>query len=335
MTKRTRYFVFGSVTVLLVGLCTGLVAYYTGMPMGAFGQTSGLSELRYVPASASVVAYADVRNLMQSELRQKLHKAIDEKGEDGQAEFQRETGIDIENDIDRVVAFMEPSAGDGYTGMVVATGRFDQGRLEALAREHGGVVEDYGGKRLISKAGHAVTDDEGQEHGISKSMTVAFLEPGVVAVGETAVVKRAIDRKSGDSVTANEELMDLVRDIDDSNAWAVGRFDALMSRAKLPEGVASKIPSVRLFSASGHINGGLSGLIRAEARDDQAAQNLRDVVQGFLALAKLQANSQPEMQTLVNSLQLSGTGKTVALSFQVPSQVIDAMATAKQRAEEE
>ena len=27
MTKRTRYFVFGSVTVLLVGLCTGLVAY--------------------------------------------------------------------------------------------------------------------------------------------------------------------------------------------------------------------------------------------------------------------------------------------------------------------
>jgi len=26
MTKKTRYFLFGSVTVLLVGLCTGLVA---------------------------------------------------------------------------------------------------------------------------------------------------------------------------------------------------------------------------------------------------------------------------------------------------------------------
>jgi hypothetical protein len=339
MTKRTRYFVFGSVTVLLVGLCTGLVAYYTGMPMGAFGQTSGLSELRYVPASASVVAYADVRNLMQSELRQKLHKAVNEKGqENGQAEFQRETGIDIENDIDRVVAFMEPGPdSDSYTGMVVATGRFDQGRLEALAREHGGVVEEYGGKRLISKANLADEGgegDEGRHQGMHKSMTVAFLEPGVVAVGETAVIKRAIDRKGGESVTANKELMDLVQDIDDSNAWAVGRFDALMSRAKLPEGVASQIPSVRLFSASGHINGGLSGLIRAEARDDQAAQNLRDVVQGFLALAKMQANSQPEMQALVGSLQLSGTGKTVALSFTVPSQVIDSIAAAKQKAEE-
>ena len=129
--------------------------------------------------------------------------------------------------------------------------------------------------------------------------------------------------------------MTLVNDIDDSNAWAVGRFDALMSQAKLPEGVASQIPAVKLFSASGHINGGLAAVIRAEARDDQAAQNLRDVVQGFLALAKMQSNTQPELQALVNSLQLSGTGKTVALSFQVPSQVIDALAAAKQQAEED
>jgi len=330
MTKRTRYFVFGSVTVLLVGLCTGLVAYYTGMPMGAFGQSTGLSELRYVPASASVVAYADVKNLMQSELRQKLHKAINDEHEDGQAEFQKETGIDIENDIDRVVAFMEPTGGaEGYTGMVVATGRFDQGRLEALAREHGGLVEDYGGKRLISKA------DLSTDEGAHKSMTVAFLESGVVAVGETAVIKRAVDRQGASSVTENSELMNLVNDIDDSNAWAVGRFDALMSQAKLPEGVASQIPAVKMFSASGHINGGLSAVIRAEARDDQAAQSLRDVVQGFLALAKLQSNTQPELQALVNSLQLSGTGKTVALSFQVPSQVIDALAAARQHADED
>jgi hypothetical protein len=221
---------------------------------------------------------------------------------------------------------MEPTGADdkGNTGMIVATGRFDQGRLESLAREHGGVVEDYNGKRLISKSD--ITSDEGQ----TKSMTVAFLEPGVVAVGETAIVKRAIDRKSGDSVEGNAEIMNLVKDIDDSNAWAVGRFDALMSQAKLPEGVASQIPSVRLFSASGHINGGINAVIRAEARDDQAAQNLRDVVQGFLALAKLQSNQQPELQALVSSLQLSGTGKTVALSFQLPSEVIDALAAAKQ-----
>ena len=352
MTKRTRYFVFGSLTVLLVGLCTGLVAYYTGMPMGAFGQADGPAELRYVPGSAAIVAYADVRNLMNSELRQKLQPTM-EGEEDGQAEFKRETGIDIEHDIDRVVAYMEPGAAGEHAGMVIATGRFDQGRLEALALEHGGTVENYRGKRLISTTGfheHHDDDDgdedaadedaaEQDEHGhgvrVPKSMTVAFLEPGLVAVGETSAVKAAVDREGGSSVLANTELMNLVKDVDDSNAWAVGRFDALLANAKLPQEMASRIPAVRLFSASGHINGGLSGLIRAEARDDQSAQNLRDVVQGFLALARMQTGSHPEMQTLVNSLQLSGTGTTVALSFQLPTQVLESLAAAKRQAEEE
>jgi hypothetical protein len=318
MTKRTRYFMFGSVTVLLVGLCTGLVAYYTGMPMGAFGQTEGPSELQYVPADAVLVAYADVQNVMKSDLRKKLHSTMARKhDEKGQKEFQAATGIDIEHDIDHVVAFLEPSATERYSGMVLATGRFDAARLEALAREHGAEVEDYKGKRLITKRGVE------SEHHAQHSFTVAFISPGLVGVGETSVIRHALDRQGGQSVLANRELMNLVNDVDESNAWAVGRFDALISQAQLPEGVVSKIPAVRLFAANGHINGGVRGNIRAEARDEQAGQNLRDVVQGFLALAKLQASQKPELQTLLESLQLGGTGKTVSLSFEVPSQVFD------------
>jgi hypothetical protein len=295
MTKRTRYFMFGSVTVLLVGLCTGLVAYYTGMPMGAFGPTEGPSELQYVPADAVLVAYADVRQVMRSELRKKLHSTMARKHDDkGQEEFQKATGIDIEHDIDHVVAFMEPSQAEPYSGMVLATGRFDAARLEALAREHGGQIEEYKGKRLISKNAGELGDKS------DRSFTFAFIGPGLVGVGETNVIKHAIDRQGGQSVLANREMMNLVNDMDDSNAWAVGRFDALISQAKLPEGVIS-----------------------AEARDEQAGQNLRDVVQGFLALAKMQAGQKPELQMLVESLQLRGTGKTVSLSFEVPAQVID------------
>jgi hypothetical protein len=318
MTKRTRYFMFGSVTVLLVGLCTGLVAYYTGMPMGAFGQVEGPSELQYVPADAVLVAYADVQQVMKSDLRKKLHSTMVRKHDDkGQEEFQSATGIDIEHDIDHVVAFLEPNPTEKYSGMVLATGRFDAARLETLARQHGGQVEDYKGKRLITKSGN---EFEGRTH---HSFTVAFINPGLVGVGETGVIKHALDRQGGQSVLANREMMNLVNDMDDSNTWAVGRFDALISQAKLPEGVVSKIPAVRWFSANGHINGGLRGNIRAEARDEQAGQNLRDVVQGFLALAKLQAGQKPELQGLLDSLQLAGTGKTVSLSFEVPPQIFD------------
>ena len=330
MTKRTRYFMFGSVTVLLVGLCTGLVAFYTGMPMGAFGRPGGPAELRYVPADATLVAFANVQDVMRSEFRQKLRAAMSDD-EHGQAEFQKETGIDIEHDIDHVVAFVEPGSGDdNHNGMVIAAGRFEAGRLEALAREHEGLVEEYKGKRLVTVVGDR--DHDEKPHG--DTFTVAFLDPGLIALGQTGVVKRSIDRQGGQSVLDNHEMMNLVHDLDNANAWAVGRFDTLISQARLPEGVAGQIPAVRWFSASGHINGGLRGTIRAEARDEQAGQNLRDVVQGFMALAKMQASQKPELTALMNSIQLSGTGKTVSLNFEVPSQIIDAFSESHRRAED-
>src|SRR5574338_1450039 len=132
MARRTRYFLFGSIAVLLVGLCPGMVAYYSGLPIGAFGRATQPSELSYLPADAALVAYCDVQQVMQSELRQKLRKAMPNK-EEGQAEFQRETGIDLERDIDHVVAFLVPTEREPhYTGMVLASGRFDVVKLEGL-----------------------------------------------------------------------------------------------------------------------------------------------------------------------------------------------------------
>jgi hypothetical protein len=102
-------------------------------------------------------------------------------------------------------------------------------------------------------------------------------------------------------------------------------MDAIARDPHLPPQIAQQIPQVKTFSASSRIDGGLSGVLRAEARDDEAAKNLRDVLQGFLALAKMQASQKPEFDTLLRSVQLSGTGKTVAISFEVPSELIQAM----------
>ena len=68
---------------------------------------------------------------------------------------------------------------------------------------------------------------------------------------------------------------------------------------------------------------GFNGVVRAETRDDESANNLRDVVRGFMAMAKLQAGSKPELRPLMQSLELGGAGHTVALSFSVPAQAFD------------
>jgi hypothetical protein len=125
--------------------------------------------------------------------------------------------------------------------------------------------------------------------------------------------------------------MTLVRDIDSGNAWAVGRFDAISRRARFPQELASQLPPINWFAASGHVNGGIEGLIRVEARDDVSAQDLRQVVQGFLALARLQTGGNAQLRSMMNSLELSGNGRTVALSFSLPAEVIDALAILRER----
>jgi hypothetical protein len=311
MTRQTRYFMAGSAAVLAAGLCTGLVAYYGGgfQPLSA---STGPDELRYIPADSTVVAYADVRTIMDSEFRMRLKEALPMDAK-GQEEFQRHTGIDIERDVDYIVAAMTAlPTGSHPTGLVVVRGRFNDAQLETLAREHGGAVEEYHGKRLVS-----MTKGDG-------SGSLAFLEPGLVAVGESGAIKKAIDAQmSATSITSNSEMMDLVRDIErTNNTWAVGRFDVLASQAKLPEQVSRQIPSVKWLAAAGHINGGITGTLRAEARDDQAAENLRDVVRGALALGRMQAQADPKAAALVESLQLTGTGKTVQLAFTVPAELL-------------
>ncbi len=333
MTTRTRYFVIVSLLVLGVGLGTGLVAYYVGFPARADGGAGGPKELAYVPRDASVIAFANVQEIMSSELRQKLRRAVPIP-ENGQQELQDRTGINLETDVDRVVACARPDAGSSNVpgaGMVLARGRFDEVKIEALMREHGAQVEDYNGKRLIVADGtNDVTVGDQARH-VSGSFALSFVEPGLAALGTTALIKSAIDLhqtgnnpKSGlESVTGNDELMKRVRSMDDGNAWVVGRFDALRSQAHLPENVASQIPAITWFAVKSHINGGISGVVSADARDDEAANNLRKVVDGFLALAKLQSGSRPELQTMMQSLALGGTGRTVSLSFTVPIEVFD------------
>jgi hypothetical protein len=320
MSKKTRYFVAISGAVLAVGLGTGLVASYLGLPVAVFSNAAGPDELQYVPADAAVVAYADVKDVLNSELRQRFREIEPPSTE--RAEFEVKTGINFEEDIDSIVAAMLPSASgltnhSGDSVLLLAKGRFDATRLESLAIEHGGTVSEYQGKRIVTHQEQSTTAG-GHE------MALGFLDADLVAIGGATAIRNAIDaRRENRNVVSNTEMMRLVAELDNSNAWAVGRFDALADEARLPSEVKDQIPTISWFSAAGHINGGLSGVLKAEAKDEAAAQNLRDVLNGFVALAKMQAGTKPGMKEMVDSLRLSGEGKTVSVAFSVPTEVLD------------
>lgn len=327
MTAKTRYFFVGSMLILVLGLGIGLVAYYGGVPGGLFAAGPGPAELKYVPQDAAVVAYANVQDVMKSDLRQRLVRLEGNAEKSGRDEFREETGIDIEQDIDYVVACVSPDAGRDHEGnaLILARGRFDESRLEALARGHGGQVEEYKGKRLFS--GFGGRHREGEER--DGPMAVGFIERDLVALGHGAMLRRAIDTAaSGTSVTDNADMMKLVGEMGQGSMWAVGRFDSIASHAKLPSEVTGRIPPITWFAASGRINGGVEAMVKAETQSEEAANNLRDIIRGFVALAKMQAGSRPEALALWPTVELAGTGKTVSVSFAVSSALLDAVTEA-------
>ena len=312
MTHQTRYFVLGASGLLVVGLVTGLFAYVNRGAALAVSVTER-DELAYVPSNASIVAYANVREVMLSDFRERIRQIAPD--DVGQAELEQQLGLNIERDIDHVVAFLAPGPDDGQlAGLVLFRGRFDTTRLEAVARGGGATVSEYAGTRVVSI-----------DAGDVGALAMAFMEPGLVAVGDLGTVHQALDRGSaGADLTSNEQMMGLLERVDrGSNAWAVGRFGDLSSLGFLPDEVSAQIPAVTAFAVSGRVNGGLSGSVTIEGRDEAAGQNLRDVFRGFLALATMQTTGRPELEAMLGSLQLSGTGTLATLSFWLPSEALD------------
>src|SRR5688500_9181259 len=108
MTKRTRLFLLVAAGILVVGLGTGVLASYMGLQNLTLIGGDGPAEFAYVPADARFVGYANVRDVMDSELRRKLTE-LNPGGHlnlaaDAAIPFGERTGITTEKDIINVIA---------------------------------------------------------------------------------------------------------------------------------------------------------------------------------------------------------------------------------------
>jgi hypothetical protein len=322
MTNKTRYFILSAAAVLVIGLGGGLVAYlaYTragGLPAGV------PTEVRYVPADAEVVAFADVRKIMDSELRRALMPGIDPESRKGQQMMNDFAGVDLEKQVDHVVMYAErfirqpPDGAQNQIprGSMLVSGSFDQARIEQFVRERGGSIEEHNGRKLfVHEAG-------------DRQVAVGFVEANLIAVGQTDLVRRAIDISRGTprdfrNITTNGEMMDLVRDNSGSTAWVAGQFEEIRRRMKLPTGISGQVPAVRLVSAKADINGGVKATIRADAGDKAAADQLRDVVRSFISLARLHSGEKNQFAAVLKTVELSGTDNTVRVSFAVSPETL-------------
>ncbi len=334
MTQKSRYFLIASAVVLFLGVGGGLIAYLNYRRAASL--PAGLpQEVQYVPANAAIVGYANVRVVMNSELRRALMPTIETGSRKGRQMMNDFAGIDVEKQVDHVLGYvesLEPSPqGPSDAGtpshapnaLALVKGSFDQSRVEEFIRERGGAIETYNGHHI------AVHRDGNEE------VAVGFVRPDLIAVGRATLVRRVLDQGSDPrtstgvrplDLTSNAEVMNLIRDMAGRTAWVVGHFDAVRRGMKLPDTVTSKVPPLRLMSVSADVNGGVKATVRAETDDPAAAEQLREVVRGFIALARLQGGAKPEFDSVLKTVQLSGTDKTVQMTVAASPDVMRALA---------
>ena len=319
MNRKTRYFVIVSLLVLGIGVGVGLVAYYVGVPT-AFAQ-QGPDELQLVPGNALVVAYANVHEVMASNLREQRAPGPSRNSPTASASSKkRPASTSKPTSIESWPRSSRPtmaSVAGPRSGLIIAAGRFDQVKIESLMREHGATEETYRGRRMFAARRRR-----------RRVSSLAFVEPGLVAVGSTALVRSAIDRKDGGgSVRTNDDIMTLVRSLDRGNVWAVGRFDALTSQAKLAIECARascrRSPGSRSAATSTAGCSATSGWRPATRRRPISS------AMSFAASSRSATCRRariPSSQPSSVRYKLNGSGKTVAVSFELSAETLDLLA---------
>ena len=321
MTARNRNFLIASAAILLLGLGGAFAAYLLQQRTAT---VAGLpAETRYVPATAIAVAYADVRGVMSSELHRELMAAIPAPSRRGRRLMNDFAGVDLEKEVAHVLAFLEPPVPPENKGkeseeatrrpprgMTLVQGSFSQSRIEGFIKEQGGVIESHNGHSISVRKGEI--DD----------VAVGFVRPDLIAVGHAALVRRTLDGPQAKPVSTNEDMARLMRDAAGGTAWVVGHFDAVRRTMPIPPSIGAQVPVVRFMSVRADVNGGVKARIRAEANDEAAAEQLREVVRGFIALARMQSGSHPQFESVLKSVELTGSDRTVQLSMSLSPEAL-------------
>lgn len=290
------------------------VGLAVAMWLGAGSGSAAIDEptaatLEYVSEEASVVAYANVRALMASPLRARLrelsaaHPAI--------GVLEEWSGASLERDVDDIVFAGEDAAGDGRLLLILA-GRFDSRRPAAYARDHGGRIEAHDGTQIVLAPRP------------SGEVAMALPASGQMLVGDAASVRRALDTKAGAAraISDSAGFMSVVAGLEPSAAWSVTAFQTFATRSALPAEVAAQLPPIDWLAVSGQFMPAARGQLRAAARDERAAQNLREVMRGFVALARMQGARNRELRGALDTVTLGGEGAIVSLSFDLTPGVL-------------
>lgn len=230
------------------------------------------------------------------------------------------TGFDPTRDVHEVLAATTSTTGSkNPTGLVLARGNFDIEKITAAATAKGATVETYNGATLVEDP--------------QKMVGIAFVNSTLVAAGDIANLKAAIDRPSTGQTLPSAVLTQVGQWSGNQDAWIVTTVPlAALAPSPTPApgtaGGANTNPMAnpmagvmqQIQQMSGGVKFGSNVVGTAAILADNAADatQLANTLQFFVNLIQMQSQKDAQLASLAQGFKVAAAGTTVNVTVTLP-----------------
>lgn len=226
------------------------------------------------------------------------------------------TGFDPTRDVHEVLAATTSTTGTKTpNGLVLARGNFDIDKITKVATEKGATVETYNKATLIEDP--------------QKMVGIAFIDSTLVAAGDIANLKAAIDRPGMGQSLPSAVLTQVGQWSGNQDAWIVTTVPlAALAPAAQPAAGANTNPMAnpmagvmqQIQQMSGGVKFGNSVVGTAAIQADTAANatQLANTLQFFVNLIQMQSQKDAQLASLAQGFTVNATGTTVNVGITLP-----------------
>lgn len=340
--NKSRWILTLATGAVVAALGIGAVAYVASP--GVEAQSPGLpATMEWMPAGASVVGHVDLTSLFNSPFRDAWTRALEAQDADGDlAEFQETTGLDPLTDLYRMSFALVTSDDLGATDRdaskpsmrptpeswgVSVQGAFDSQSLLAKLEQFADIeVEQYQGTTIYHPvrrwANENEADDEKTTDAVHEEPAFAFAGGDTLLMGDRNYIRRMLDTGQGRAASAVDAI---------NQNWGEGTFlnDTFWISAAPEKGFGAmlpaggEIPPIQSLALSGRLDTDIALRARGLAANLDSATKLADVVRGFVALGGLQQGANPDIRTVLDSVQIDQFENAVELSLSVPYDTLE------------
>jgi hypothetical protein len=236
-------------------------------------------------------------------------------------EFRAKTGLDPWNDF-KTLSISTERVDESQSWGLALIGNLDPDKIVSAIEEKETIERDsYEGTTLYVFS--RTKGDRTEDHAL------AFPSASTVLFGPAEYVRTMLDVGASRRPSAVEgALAGWAEELAFNDAfWCVGSAKDALGNIMLRRREGSpQIPPIESFAISGNLDSDFSMVARGRAAGPESAQKLADVVRGFVALGSLQQQARPEIQAVLDSVQIQILENTVEVYMAVPYETLRRLA---------